>query len=289
MTNQELKDKANALSRSGQNSLADKLYDQLLSSEPNNDEFIFWKAFNAMDTNPELAISLFKKVIEINPRVTSAYRNIASTADKCGKHSLAIAAFNDLLNEYPENLEIVYNRAVCIGNSGNNLSALLDFYKIVDDSMSDNAESFLGHQIATDIALCKTQLRNETLNKPIPHISNEEWLRTVKMKEYQYSLPAKLFGDENFLIEFGKMMGWTIKEIIQKQPDYISWCILNLDNFCVSEDIIELAKRKGVNMAESEIVNLFKLKVYEMQNPKLGFEDDAPEYFSFDEDGNIIY
>ena len=290
MTNRELLDKANNLRRTGQNSLADKLYDQLLSTEPNNDEFIFCKAMNFTERNPELAISLFKKAIEINPNATAAFGNITATANQCGNHNLAISAFNDLLKRYPNNLEIIYHRAVHIGNSGDNLNSLLDFYFVVDNStMSDNAEAFLGHQISTDIALCKTELRNKTNANPIPTVPNEAKLRSVKMKEYQYSLPAKLFGNENFLIEFGKMMGWTIKEIIQKQPDYISWCIMNLDNFCVSEDVIELVKRKGINTSESEKVNLLKLKIYEEQQPKLEFEGEAPDQFSIDEDGNIIF
>ncbi len=289
MTNRELIDQANTLRRNGQNNLADKLYDQLLSSEPNNDEFIFYKAMNVIESNPALAISLFQKAVEINPKASAAFRNIIATANLCGQHSLAISAFNELLNKYPNNLEIIYHRAVLIGNSGDNLNSLLDFYKVVDNStMSDNAEAFLGHQISTDIALCKTQLRNETNSKPTPQIPNQEKLRSVRMKEYQYSLPAKLFGNENYLIEFGKMMGWTIKEIIQKQPDYISWCILNLDNFCVSEDVIELVKQKGVNMVESEKINLYKLKVYDNQQPKIEFDGDAPDQFSIDEDGNII-
>ncbi len=290
MTNRELIDQANNLRRNGQNNLADKIYDQLLSAEPNNDEFIFCKAMNVTDTNPELAISLFKKAVEINPKASAAFGNITATANQCNNHNLAIAAFNDLLKKYPNNLEIIYHRAIHIGNKGDNLSALLDFYFVVDNStMSNNPEAFLGHQIATDIALCKTQLRNETNAKPTPSVANAEKLSSVKMKEYQYSLPAKLFGNENFLIEFGKMMGWTIKEIIQKQPDYISWCILNLDNFCVSEDVIEILKRKGVNMNECEKLNLFKLKIYDNQEPKLEFDDEAPDQFSIDEDGNIIF
>lgn len=290
MTNQEIIDKANNLRRSGQNSLADKLYDELISSEPNNYEFIFCKAMNVTDSNPELAISLFKKAVEINPKATAAFVNITATANQCGNHNIAISAFNDLLKKYPNNLEIIYHRAVNIGNSGNNLKSLLDFYFVVDNSsMRNDAKAFLGHQISADIALCKTELRNETLAKPTPSISNEEKLSEVKMKEYQYSLPSKLFGNENFLIEFGKMMGWTIKEIIQKQPEYISWCILKLDNFCVSEDVIELIKRKGIDVSESGKVNLFKLKLYENQQSKLEFEGDDPDQFSIDEDGNLIF
>jgi len=279
MTNRELLDKANNLRISKQTDSADKLYDQLISLEPDNDEFIFYKAMNVTDSNPELAIYLFKKAVEINPRKTTI-SNITAIAYKSGNYDLAILVFNDLLKKYPDNLEIFYNRAAVLGNEGEYLKCILDFYFIVDNTQfSNDAEAFLRHQIAIDIALCKTNLRNESLSKPLPTISNQEKLSLVRMKEYHYTLPASLYMNEIYLIDFGKNDGLTIKEIIEKQPEYISWCIINLDNFCVSEDVIELVKQNGVNMNESEKVNLFKLKIYETQRT---------DQLTIDKDGNII-
>ncbi len=279
MTNRELLDKANNLRISGQTDSADKLYDQLISLEPDNDEFIFYKAMNVTDSNPVLAIYLFKKAVEINPRKTTI-SNITAIAYQSGNYDLAILVFNDLLKKYPDNLEIFYNRAAVLGNKGEYLKCILDFYFIVDNTQfSNDAEAFLRHQIAIDIALCKTNLRNESLSKPLPTISNQEKLSLVRMKEYHYTLPASLYMNEIYLIDFGKNDGLTIKEIIEKQPEYISWCIINLDNFCVSEDVIELVKQNGVNMNESEKVNLFKLKIYETQRT---------DQLSIDKDGNII-
>ena len=289
MTSQELIDKAKNFRISGQNGLADKLYDQLLSTEPNNHNFIFYKAVNLAESNPELAILLLKKVIEIDQKVLSALRNITVIASKSGKHSLAITVFNELIEKYPTSLEIIYHRALQIKSGGNNLQSLLELYKVVDNSIiNNNAEAFLANQISTDIASSKTELRNETNSKPIPRIANEEELKTVKMKEYQYSLPAKLFGDENFSVDFGEMVGWTIKEVIKKRPDYISWCILNLDNFCVSEEVIELVKQRGINVSESEKVNLFKLKIYDSQQSRTVVDGNFPDRFHIDKDGNII-
>ncbi|QED38991.1 hypothetical protein FK178_15260 [Antarcticibacterium arcticum] len=38
---------------------------------------------------------------------------------------------------------------------------------------------------------------------------------------------------------FGKYEGKTLEEVISIQPDYINWCILNLDHFLVDEDQLE--------------------------------------------------
>jgi len=291
MNNREMLEKANNLRRNGQNELADSFYDQLLISEPNNDEFVFCKAMNLVKSNPSKSIELFKKVLEINPNENASFGNIASIAIKNNLFEEAIPIFNKYIQKNPNNLDLIYQRGTLIGNNGNYLQALIDFYHVLDNStLKDNPEQFLQHQISTDIALCKTKLRSETMNKPMPDLGIGIKYDSVQFKKYQYPLPANLFGDENFIMEFGKMMGNSIKEIIDKQPDYLSWCILNLDIFCVSEEIIEIIKRKGIDVSESEKVNLFKLKLLDETEPSIKFNGDTPpDSFTIDNDGNIIY
>lgn len=84
-------------------------------------------------------------------------------------------------------------------------------------------------------------------------------------------------------------MGLSIKEVIQNQPDYIIWCILNLHSFCVSEEIIELLRRKGLNTSQVENINLFKLQISREVIPTIEFDGEASDSFTIDEDGNIIY
>jgi hypothetical protein len=43
-------------------------------------------------------------------------------------------------------------------------------------------------------------------------------------------------------LTFGKYNGKSIEQIIEIQPSYIEWCILNLEHFFVSEDSIEEIK-----------------------------------------------
>jgi tetratricopeptide (TPR) repeat protein len=97
---------------------------------------------NVTDSNPVLAIYLFKKAVEINPRKTTI-SNITAIAYQSGNYDLAILVFNDLLKKYPDNLEIFYNRAAVLGNKGEYLKCILDFYFIVDNTQfSNDAEAF---------------------------------------------------------------------------------------------------------------------------------------------------
>jgi len=42
------------------------------------------------------------------------------------------------------------------------------------------------------------------------------------------------------VIEFGKFEGYTISEVIMKEPDYVFWCLDNLDHFVISIGCLEL-------------------------------------------------
>ena len=64
--NRELLERANHLRMSDQNALADKIYNQLLEDDPNNDEYIFCKAMNVSKSQPREAVKLFTKVLELS-------------------------------------------------------------------------------------------------------------------------------------------------------------------------------------------------------------------------------
>jgi len=289
--NRELLEKANNLRRSNQNILADEIYDQLLKIEPNNDELIFNKALNITNTDPKRAISLFERVLEINPNVNAVFGNLATIAVDNNLFELVLPIFNKGINANPNDLDLVYQRATLIGNQGNYKKALIDFYKVIDNStLANNPELFQQHQISKDIEISKVHLRFETQDKnytsPIP---NENEIRNIKIKEYEYTIPDNNMDSKNYFIDFGKHMGLSIKEILDNQPDYLIWCILNLHSFCVSEDIIEILKIKGLNVKQAENINLFKLKLSREEIPTITFDGEAPDSFTMDEDGNIIY
>jgi len=289
--NRDLLEKANNLRSAGQNHLADEIYDQLLRSEPNNDEFIFCKAMNLSKSDPNRAIHLFEKVLEINPDVKEVYGNIATIAVENNLYDLVIPIFNKAINANSNNLDLIYQRATLIGNQGNHIEALIEFYKVIDSStLQDNPELFEDHQISKDIKISKVHLRFETQLKNIEtSIPNEDEIRKIRIKEYEYTLPAIDSITKNYFIDFGEYLGQSLKEVLITQPDYLIWCILNLHNFCVSEEIIEILLRKGLNVSQVENINLFKLKISRHEIPIIEFDGEFPDSFSIDDDGNIIY
>ncbi|MCK9413619.1 MAG: hypothetical protein M0Q53_15070 [Prolixibacteraceae bacterium] len=288
--NRDLLEKANDLRWEGQNHLADEIYDQLLMSEPNNDEFIFCKAMNLSKSNPNRAIQLFERVLEINPNVNEVYGIIATIAVENNLYDFVIPIFDKAINANSNNLDLLYQRATLIGNRGEHIQALIEFYKVIDSStLSDNPELFEDHQISKDIKNCKVHLRFETQLKtfetPIP---NEDEIRKIRINEYEYTLPVKDSIAKNYFVDFGKHMGLSIKEILRTHPDYLIWCILNLHSFCVSEEIIEILLRKGLNVSQVENINLFKLKISRHEIPLIEFHGEFHDSFSIDNNGNII-
>lgn len=259
---------ANVLRKSGKILEADTLYDKLLDSYPNNAEVIYCKGLNNWKNNPSLAINLFKKSVLLNDKLISAFTNISNLANETGLHLEALKAFDELKKVYTSNLDLIYYRAVQLGNTGEYIDALLDFYLVIDKA-NFKEDQFLSHQISDDIAFCKNEIRNATLHLEIPEI---KYNPKISPKEYHYPLPAKQFGDENYILEFGKMMGMNLKEVIKIQPDYIYWCIENLDNFCVGEEVLSLLKRKGISNKSAYYLNMRKLQSLENDKFKLNID-----------------
>ncbi len=274
MSNRELLEKANQLSYNGQNEMADPIFDKLIELESTNDEFIFCKAMNVADSNPALSISLLKKVLMLNPNVIAAYTNISAIANKYNLLDETIPFFNEKLKEFPNLLDLYMYRGSLIGNKGNYIDALIDFYYVIDNSnLGNNKEEFSSHQISKDIAVSRNELKNKFLNAPITEFNIEENGKPIKIKEYTYPLPGNLFGTERSYFEFGKFMGHTIKYVINNEPSYLLWCIENLKNFCVSEEILEIIKRKGLDISRSIEINNKKLKLCAMQQIEISEED----------------
>jgi len=266
-------DLAHNLRRSGQISEAIILYNNLIISNPNNPEYIFGKALCYLESDPLESIKLFKKVIDINPNIPPAYSNIIVAANNAKKYNEAIKIFDELILKFPDNFELLHQRAILIGNNGDNLSALIDCYRVIESTvLKDDVELFRKHQISTDIAFAKVQLINETNRKKISNLDLLGKYENIDLVEYQYQLPHRLFGNEKFYLEFGKYQGYSINEILKKDPSYIIWCILNLDIFCVSEDIIGILKSKNINIESIDEINTAKLKLLRNKNFNDSFE-----------------
>ena len=291
MNNRAILEKANNHRNNGQNELAAPLYEQLLKLEPNNDEFLFYKALNISKYNPLEAIDLYERILEINPKGTAILENVLIIAKENNLYKRAISVFDKVLKQDPDNLELIYLRATLIADSGEYLRALIDFYSVLDNStLKKDEKLFEEHNISKGIKICKIHLSFITQDRKISFpIPNENVIRKTKIKEYEYFLPLKNKNSKFFFIDFGKHMGLSIQEVLQKYPDYLIWCIVNLNNFCVSEEIIEMLRLKGLNIRQAENINLFKLQISREEIPSIEFNGEAPDTFSIDKDGNIIY
>ena len=99
------------------------------------------------------------------------------------------------------------------------------------------------------------------------------------------------------IVEFGKFDGKSIQEIIHEQPDYLLWCILNLDHFVLDEDLLsELYVDCDIDIKKARIKNYLKL-LYQVKrdlwenecyskNSNVGYENftdedafDSPEQY----------
>lgn len=56
----------------------------------------------------------------------------------------------------------------------------------------------------------------------------------------------------NTKFTFGKFTGKTLEEVLKIQPDYIDWCLINLDHYCLPEYAIEQIKVLKPNFTISE-------------------------------------
>lgn len=280
MTTSQLIEHARSLRNSGQVVEALKIYNQIVKSEPNNVEALFGIALAFSDTHPKKSYSIFKKILSINPNILPAYENLAVLANNLGEYKEAISIMNKAILLYPENLDLIYHKATLIGNSGDYLSALLEYYFVMDNSnLKTDSEAFINHQISSDIALCKINLRNATVNIDDDELINDLEPSSRQLKEFHYPIPAKLFGEENYYFDFGQMNGYSIKEVLETKPNYIVWAIGEIDYFCVSEEIIEILKRKGTDIKDLKKLNSTKLVRLEMQKNRLEFDGEAPDTF----------
>lgn len=287
---------ANQLRRKGENKKADLKYDYLLKKEPKNTEYLFNKALNISNVDPIKSIEILKEVFLIDPNINGTAQNIVVIVKDNPKELVfekAIKVFSELYKRNPYNLDLAYHRACLQANSGNHLNGLLEFYDIIDKSLFiDNPKQFEESPLPKDITFCLIHLQartqfEENIVFPVP---NENEIRKSKIKEYNYYLPLTNFENKNYFFDFGKYLGKSIKEIIIINPRYITWCIENINSFCVSEDILELIKRRGISTKTIKNINLFKLSLVRRKigTIKNNSNKPLPESFRVDKNGNLI-
>lgn len=71
------------------------------------------------------------------------------------------------------------------------------------------------------------------------------------MANYTFSSLSQTFN-------FGKFSGLTLNEVMVNNPSYITWCIDNISDFCMTPDLINHIKSKFSDFVfDEEFVNRF--------------------------------
>lgn len=275
--------KANFLRKNGNALEGEKIYNFLLEQFPDNDEILFNYGLCIVGREPLKAIEFFKKAAIKNLRIVNMIgHNIRCVPEHSRTDDVytgALNALTELLTLYPEQLDLLYHRGVLKGNAGDNLNALSDFFKVINDertNLKNDRESFLKHQISKDIHNAKIPVRFNTLNASLPSFPKD-----CVIEEYCYYLPDnQLMPQQNYYIDFGRHIGKTIFETMKNEIGYIDWCILNIDKFCVSEVVYHDMHGSGYEKHNSYIVNTMKLKKWNEQTKQFGNIDniDSSKY-----------
>lgn len=266
MTESATLDLANQYRRSGQNAEAEVLYDQLLFNDPLNVIYLFNKGLNNTTKNPHFALDLFEKVVTIEPNQVAAYRNIRILSDQTQQHQRGLTLLINFLNKNPDNIEVLYERAVLLGNSGDDLNDLLNLYYVLEFCLeNEHPPTLTIDQIIQDIAFSKVQLRNKTFNTWIQDMSIHDAYKGKELIEFSYELPRKLFGNENYYFLEGKYEGLIIRDLIELDPQFLNNSIINLEYFFVTEEIVEMLAKKGIDVSKSRIINTVKIQTKESE------------------------
>jgi hypothetical protein len=80
-------------------------------------------------------------------------------------------------------------------------------------------------------------------------------------------------------ITFGRFKGKTIEEVLLLEPSYFNFCILNLDHFFLSGEVIAQMKEKNKNFIISETASQ---KLEEKYADWLENKDAENEYYAND-------
>jgi hypothetical protein len=87
------------------------------------------------------------------------------------------------------------------------------------------------------------------------------------------------FYNLNTELTFGKFEGKTVEEVLALQPSYFDFCLLNLDHFFLSDEVIAEMKVKNPNFMISEAANQKRQENYESWQ-------EGKEHDSKHDDGN---
>ncbi|MFM1772983.1 MAG: hypothetical protein RLZZ71_2125 [Bacteroidota bacterium] len=78
---------------------------------------------------------------------------------------------------------------------------------------------------------------------------------------------------QNSLLKFGKYNGSILEDVAKKDPNYINWCVINLEHFYLSAEVIEhLQANSGLVISEEATLAL------EQKRSEISEASDSNDY-----------
>ena len=101
------------LHRAGQTAEAEPLYRQILADNPNHAQASYYLGVIALQyANPQAAVALISKAIDIQPNLAEAYLDLANAQKALGRADQAIGSLRRLLEIRPDYAEAHANLGV---------------------------------------------------------------------------------------------------------------------------------------------------------------------------------
>lgn len=282
--------KGQELSEAGNLPEAERIFDQILAVDSSQLEAMFGKGFCTMKTEPKSSYDLFRKVVLQIPDEPAAWINLGSVAEPSGNLDDACQIISGGIARTTDgSLELILRvlRSDVLKRKKDYVGALVDLYCVMWDVHQAGPNEFCDFKsVWEQIVYLKHQLRSDTIGDPSMFSQSGDELKII---EYEYDLPEPISGQEKYIFEFGKHMGRYVSEVMDDYPDYIVWCMQNLDHVCFSEEIVAVVS-DSVPMDEVDVLrNQWKLQLREKQRQYWEDEGHHIDSFSIDNNGRVSY
>lgn len=284
-TLQDVLNHANYLLNNGQADEAMSIYDEIVRRYPQLGVGWFYKAYCRQNSDPIAAVGFYANAVIYDKNCAHHVANnlhvLLRQNDSDPEVDNAILdCCKRILSTHPDLWEIRYEAACIIGNLGNHLEALSEFYRVINDPnshLTTDIEAFCDeYGLDTDIKNTQAYVRYETLVAS----TNIEVPLAGQMFEYCYYLPVETFYPyQKYYFDFGQYIGFSITEVVQSNPHYIDWCIHNVPSFCVNEVVCHDIMSKGFGNQETLMLNTAKLQYLHKMHPIIGIinQSDYPD------------
>lgn len=306
--------KASMYLRLNETEQAASLYEKCLRLNPNHWCWTpLWRCLKELDAEGRYLsiIEYIEKLIQLQPdkpdwylELTFAYEGLENYQKAIEYHSIYLSKAsgaakdgqrqNDIKNTLSSGLK---DKAEYLAERGKFNDALYCF----NIYLQDHKFEYL-YEVETYLkVLVKSHDPSIDLSENSFIYQELDRLKTVYLEKISYSVPSCVLKHKDnpeptedeinanklmkylstYKIGFGNYTGDTIKEVLEKDPHYLLWCIVNLHHFAISNSLL-MDKR----FIEDELylkaieINLMKTKLIEDWTPE---QDEDSSYGGYDD------